>query len=1175
MMNNNDVTELAEKAKQGSKTAFEKLYKEFYQKLYYFVKQNVSAPDAAEDITAETFCSAMEHISELHSNESFVGWLYCIAYHKCADYNKKTATDRRCIDGAAELAALSEPVFLPDDYAVNTQTKQQLQAVIDSLPPDMRAVIILYYYDDLSLAEVAKVIGTNKNNAAQKLHTARKKLRSKIEKLIGKGSLFSAVPLSAVLANLENAGLLSGAAGTAAALGAAAAVPVTLSKLSGGTAKELTRFTFKYWRKHKKSLAALLFSGVLLCALICCAMLTLRQEYIRQIDRMYNMEGHYEFLTTTEHQDVIDILTGEDTVTGRMNVLGMMGVGNIKYEYGSLDDPNDLAHIPMEAGRLPQKKGEIAIDRQVLTNFGFFGKVGDEITLDKGTFTLVGIIFDDRESTDAWCMSYGWCREGSRLRVDENKQNNYYIEDKSMFDKEYLVPLIFVSPDEEQTPEYTLVMIDNIAGLDRMPYDYNWLADEPFEDGIGELVDKVADISGYDRDTFGRDYSGFFRDHRQQAIDFYYSKFYEQIYTKLLLYGAAIIIAVLSVIAVMRNIFSERENTISMLRRIGVSKRRIRVMYTIEYIFLGILQAVIGIAAGIGVHIGTYEYQVNVLEKSEFSGFSHNEYDRFLCPDPFVWSALIAAGVLLVGYVLAALMQRSRVPKLKRRKAGSVRRCFAKVFRNRAVTVLQTMSLTLIIFGTLFGYMLFRPTIGGFDADGTFRRTLDTKFGDPFSMTQRFDFEEENVKEYYRADKTVTNEENMPMLIKLGQTTGIDDETADKLGKSYSKGVLPQTVISSKTELPRPVSWESQEVKDYFYKMSTEQGKKFYDNNESLYRCKTSLSDRSTIKQLETYVISGEINTDKLSSGEEILYVVDHTDSTLKAGDKIGVVSADTTNGFGISEVNEAAVRIGAVIEISADMDNMLRYAVTANDDVNLLTTVTGAQKLGLHGATYNELIARDEIGKLLPMGTGFTVKSLKQSKHDIFVQNATVYGSIVLLMFILSLLGFSAYFNGIGMKIRMKEYQISIMRAIGTPLKTLRRRLMLDSVRIPIVAGSIAYGLTRLMQFIMHSAQDHAFKLYELSMSTAEKASGLMDNGQYTSAATDMMNKANDIQLQAANTEKYFLTGKQMWFVNALIPTLIVFAVMCMITILLTRKSVGGFGSNIAYSISKGRKRR
>ena len=54
-----------------------------------------------------------------------------------------------------------------------------------------------------------------------------------------------------------------------------------------------------------------------------------------------------------------------------------------------------------------------------------------------------------------------------------------------------------------------------------------------------------------------------------------------------------------------------------------------------------------------------------------------------------------------------------------------------------------------------------------------------------------------------------------------------------------------------------------------------------------------------------------------------------------------------------------------------------------------------------------------------------------------------------------------------------------------------------------------------------------------------------------------------------------FFLTDDHMWFNNVLIPTLVVFAVICMVTVVLTRKSVGGFGSNIAYSISKGRKRR
>ncbi len=1178
-----EINRLVQQAQAGETKALEKLWSEFSEKVYFFVKRCVDDADAAHDITSETFITAIEKIGDLRSGESFVGWLYCIAYRKCSAYLKsesrlvRVESDEQ-LSEAAENALLNEPIMLPDDYAVNEDVRSSLMKVIEGLSPDLRSAVILYYYDDLTVAEVAGALNTNENNVYQKLHRARQKIKKQIEKLSGKGKLFSAVPLSAVLANLESAGLLTGA-GAAAAIGAAAAaVPVGLSALSGGTARHLLGFTLKYWRKHKKSLAALLFSGVLLCALLCCALLTLRQEYIRKIDEMYNREGHFEFLTTTEHQDVIDILTDEDTVTGRMNVLGVMGVGNIKYEYGTLDDPENLAHIPMEAGRLPQKKGEIAIDRQVLTNFGFFGKVGDEITLDKGTFTLVGIIFDDRMTSENWDRSYGWSREGSRLRVDEQVQGNYWIEDKSQFDKEYYIPLMFVSPEEEQKPEYTLVMIDKIKGLNRAPFDYDVFDLATFDTGLDKVMDKITDETEYERETFGRDYGGFFKDHHHDAISYYQGKFHEQIYTKFLLYGAAIIIAVLSIIAVMRNIFAERENTISMLRRIGMSKRRIRVMYTIEYIFLGILQAIIGIAVGIGVHIGIYEYQVRVLEMTEFSGFSHNEYDRFLCPDPFMWSALIAAGVLLVGYVLAALMQRSRVPKLKRRKAGSLRRCFAKVFRNRAVTVLQTMSLTLIIFGTLFGYMLFRPTIGDFNSQtGEFERTLDTKFGDPFSMTQRFDFEEENVKEYYRADKTVINEENMPMLIKLGEVRGIDDETADKLGKSYSKGVLPQTVISSKTELPRPVSWESQEVKDYFYKMSTEQGKKFYDKNESLYRCKTSLADKATIEKLKDCVTSGEINIDKIMSGEEMIYVYSHFEPSLKVGDTVKLVSATTENGFGINEVTEANVRIGALVKLSDDMDKMARYSVSSGDDFNLLTTVTGAKKLGLHGASYTEVIAREEIGKLMPMNTGLRVKSLEKQKHDIFVQNAALYGSLGLLIFVMSLLGFAAYFNGIGMKIRMKEYQISVMRAIGTPLKKLRRRLMLDSVRIPVFAGAIAYGLIRITQRVMLYAYDRSEVILK---DLAEKSMQFSQTHEQGTPGYDAIYNQfySDIAANERKAQKlrsFFLSDCQMWFNNVLIPTLIICAVMCMITILLTRRSVGGFGSNIAYSISKGRKRR
>lgn len=174
-----------------------------------------------------------------------------------------------------------------------------------------------------------------------------------------------------------------------------------------------------------------------------------------------------------------------------------------------------------------------------------------------------------------------------------------------------------------------------------------------------------------------------------------------------------------------------------------------------------------------------------------------------------------------------------------------------------------------------------------------------------------------------------------------------------------------------------------------------------------------------------------------------------------------------------MDKLNLSDTRIGAVVQLPNDMERILKYAVSAGDGFNLLTTVSGAESLGLHAAKYTELFAREPIGNSLPMGSGLEVISLEQQKHDIFVRNAEQYVSMGLLIMLMSLLGFAAYFNGIGMKIRLKEYQISVMRAIGSPIKKLRRKMAVSSIEIPVIAAAISYGLIRLMEFFHTLRQD------------------------------------------------------------------------------------------------------
>ena len=130
--------------------------------------------------------------------------------------------------------------------------------------------------------------------------------------------------------------------------------------------KTLLYITFKYWRRHKKSLAALLFSGGLLCAVVCCAFLMQRAEFRRFLDDTYNAKGYYSFMWQSDDTDILNALRTDKTAEGRINILGKTGKGAIQYEYGTLDDPYSLAHIPLESGRLPEKEGEIAIERHAL-----------------------------------------------------------------------------------------------------------------------------------------------------------------------------------------------------------------------------------------------------------------------------------------------------------------------------------------------------------------------------------------------------------------------------------------------------------------------------------------------------------------------------------------------------------------------------------------------------------------------------------------------------------------------------------------------------------------------------------------------------------------------------------------------------------------------------------------
>ena len=226
-MNSIDLERTVPAAKNGDKAAIEKLYIEYRGRIWFFVSKNVYSAAAVEDIVSDTFLTAFEKLNELKCSRAFASWLYSIAYNKCLQHNNSESGIARFdseeeLESTIENNSLNEPVRLPSDYLENAETTEQLKAAINSLKPDMRSAVMLYYFEELSVADVGKALGLNENAAKQKLFQARKKLTAKLKKLCRGGSVFCLVPIGAVVNAASGVSAAAGAGRAAFKTGLAA-----------------------------------------------------------------------------------------------------------------------------------------------------------------------------------------------------------------------------------------------------------------------------------------------------------------------------------------------------------------------------------------------------------------------------------------------------------------------------------------------------------------------------------------------------------------------------------------------------------------------------------------------------------------------------------------------------------------------------------------------------------------------------------------------------------------------------------------------------------------------------------------------------------------------------------------------------------------------------------------
>lgn len=245
-----ELSTLVEQAKKQEVQAITQLYEEYHNGLYFLCLKIVKNEDDALDLVQDSFLQAFDKLETLQNSERFSSWLNQIAANKCRDYLKKKkpllfSQKQGDEDGAGEEFDIEDrnAALIPDQSLDTQETRRLIMQIIDSLPDLQRMTVMLYYYEEKPVSEIAEIMECSENTVKSRLNYARKQIRAGVLELEQKGTkLYGAMPMLFPLIQNAAAGYTMPTGVSASILGSITSfLP---SQSSVGTISSLSAKTF-------------------------------------------------------------------------------------------------------------------------------------------------------------------------------------------------------------------------------------------------------------------------------------------------------------------------------------------------------------------------------------------------------------------------------------------------------------------------------------------------------------------------------------------------------------------------------------------------------------------------------------------------------------------------------------------------------------------------------------------------------------------------------------------------------------------------------------------------------------------------------------------------------------------------------------------------------------------
>ena len=178
-MEKDDIKKLVLQTAQGNKAAFGALYEETGRTVYFSCLKLLGDPQLAEDITQETYLTALQKLGTLAQPENFPAWVNRIGINLCKMHFRNNSAPE---DNSEEIIEeIPDEGLIPEEYVSNDAKRKIIMDIIDTvLTEEQRRSVILYYFDMLTVPEIAEVMNCTTGTVTSRLSAARKKIKEAV-----------------------------------------------------------------------------------------------------------------------------------------------------------------------------------------------------------------------------------------------------------------------------------------------------------------------------------------------------------------------------------------------------------------------------------------------------------------------------------------------------------------------------------------------------------------------------------------------------------------------------------------------------------------------------------------------------------------------------------------------------------------------------------------------------------------------------------------------------------------------------------------------------------------------------------------------------------------------------------------------------------------------------------